>query len=826
MRTIGIGAVIVVIATAATAQTPIFQSASRYSLPGSVTDTFYLSTLITADIGSADGPPDGIPDVITANTNQQAPVEFGDGQGHFVTGPNVQLKTIPSAIALADFDSDNTPDLLVGDSRTVRFLKGNGDGSFQNPAAAMQAGLGVAAILAMDVNGDAIDLNGDHKMDAIVVNDHDQLPGANGDILVLFGNGDGTFTTGTTFPTGLGSESAALGDFNNDGKIDVAVANAGSGDVNILLGDGTGNFTYGQVPQVGTGTPEPVAIATADLNNDHFLDLIVLNRNTDSIAVLNGQGGGNFAAAKAFPSGSVGSVPISLTLKDMNADQKMDVIVANSRSNDASVLLGDGHGNFGPPRAFVSDVEPQAVAALDVNSDTIPDVVTVNRGSATQSLAVLPGMGDGSLAGVEDIITQPSPTGVATGDVDNDGLPDLVVCELPPQQSSNGVVLVIRADRVAGFAPPTVLRTTGDAVAVTVGDFNQDERLDIAALNKSTNNISVFLGTASGFSALHDYPVGTGASAITAVDLNGDGRADLAVARQGSGSTGAVDVLLANADGSFGTAKSSPVGMGPVALDFGDFNNDGKRDLVVADASSNEVSVLLGKGDGTFQAATSIVSAGGPRAIAVADFDHDGSDDFSVAVSMNSNVTVFYGNGQGGFTAGSPLGVSGTASAIAARDLTGDLIPDILVTDQVSNVVSAFYSTGSTRQFRHDSRVDDISVSRGPMAASVADVDGDGRYDGIAVNALVAGSVSVLTNIGAMPPVLRGDGNNGDQRISAADVVAVIRELGGDGNGRRVEDVQVAGGAYMASAGVDANGDGFVTPQDVLAVAHELFPGL
>jgi hypothetical protein len=819
MRTIGMGgAMTLIIAAAASAQTPIFQSASRYSLPGSATQTFYLSTLITADIGSQDGPTDGIPDIITANQDGQAPVEFGDGHGGFITGPSVQLKTIPSAILLADFDGDNTPDLLVGDENTVRFLKGNGDGSFQKPAAAMSAGLkGVAAILATD-------LNGDHKMDAIVVNDYDQLPGANGYVVVLLGNGDGTFTTGATFTTGVGSESAVLGDFNNDGKTDVAVANAGSGDVNILLGDGTGNFTYGQVPSVGTDTPEPVAIATADLNSDHRLDLIVLNRNTDNIAVLNGQGGGKFAAARAFPSGSTGSVPISLALADMNGDEKMDVLVANSRSNDASVLLGDGRGSFAPPRAFVSDAEPQAVAAIDVNGDTLPDVLTVNRGSATPSLAVLLGIGDGSMAAVEDVITQPSPTGVATGDVDNDGLADLVVSELPPQQSSGGIVLVIRADHVTGFSAPTVLRSTGDAVAVTVGDFNMDERLDIAALNKSTSNVSVFLGTASGFGALHDYPVGAGAAAITAVDLNGDGHADLAVVRQGSGSAGAVDVLLANADGSFGIAKSSAVGMGPVALDFGDFNNDGKRDLVIANASSNEVSVLLGKGDGTFQPGATIPSAGGPRAIAVADFDRDGSDDFAVAVSMNSNVTVFYGNGQGGFSASSPLGVSGSASAIAARDLTGDLFPDILVSDQVSNTVSGFYSNGSNRTFKHDSRVDEITVSRGPMAASVADVDGDGRYDGIAANVLVAGSVSVLTNIGATP-VLRGDANHGDQRISAADIVAVIRELG-ESTGRRVEDVQVTGGTYMASAGVDANGDGFVTPQDVFAVAHELFPGL
>lgn len=833
MRTIGIGAIILLTAAMAAAQTPVFRSAGRTGLPGSATDTFYLGTPIVADISSPDGPPDGILDLITANSSGNAPVKWGDGHGGFVNCCSSPVGTIPSAMVLADFDGDGTPDLLVGDSRFVRFLKGNtgiDSGTFQDPPTAIPAGRGVAAILATD-------LNGDHKMDALVIDDADQTAGASGALMVLMGNGDGSFgppgtpTPGPTFATGVGSESAVLGDFNHDGKVDVAVANAGSGDVSILLGDGTGGFTFGQVPKAGA---EPMAIATADLNSDGFLDLIVLNRNSDTISVLNGGVGGNgasFAAARSFTSGSSGSTPMGLALTDTNSDGKVDVVVANSRSNDASVLLGDGHGNFARPRAFVSELEPQGIAAtdvngdrIDINGDGISDVLTVNRGSSTPNIGVLLGVGDGSLLAVEDVITDPAPTGLATGDVNNDGLSDLIVSMLPPPQSNSGSVFVIRADPASGFAPPTVLRTIGDAVAIAAGDFNADGWLDIAALNKATRNVSVFLGKAAGgFGAERTYTVGDGAAAMVAGDWNGDGHADLAVTRQGSGSTGAVDILLANADGSFRTATPFPVGTSPAAIDSGDFDKDGKRDLAVANSASNDVSVLIGKGDGTFKPATSIPSTGGPRGIAVADFDRDGADDFAVAVSINSHVTVFYGNGQGGFLPGPQLGIGGSASSVVARDVTGDLIPDILVTDQVNNVVSAFYSGGSTHQFRHDSRVDDIIVSRGPVGAGSADVDGDGRYDGLAANGFLAGSVSVLTNIGATA-VLRGDAN-ADRRVTVADMLAVIRMLS-DGRGRRVEDVRVTGGTDVARAGVDANGDGFVTPQDALAVAHELFPGL
>ena len=116
-----------------------------------------------------------------------------------------------------------------------------------------------------------------------------------------------------------------------------------------------------------------------------------------------------------------------------------------------------------------------------------------------------------------------------------------------------------------------------------------------------------------------------------------------------------------------------------------------------------------------------------------------------------------------------------------------------------------------------------ITVGRSPASVAAADFDGDGRYDGAAANNYSAGSISVMTNILA-PAVIRGDGN-GDGKVTVADAVAVMRELG-DGNGTSIEDVRIAGGTYAAAPGIDANGDGLVTPQDALAVAHRLFPRL
>ncbi len=202
----------------------------------------------------------------------------------------------------------------------------------------------------------------------------------------------------------------------------------------------------------------------------------------------------------------------------------------------------------------------------------------------------------------------------------------------------------------------------------------------------------------------------------------------------------------------------------------------------------------------------------------VADFDRDGFDDVAVARSINSAVTVSFGNGQGGFVAGPLLRVDGSAASVASRDVTGDFIPDVLIADQVANRVLAYASQGSNRRFRDDA----INASRGPTSVAAGDTDGDGRYDALAANSFIAGSVSVMTNIGGTA-VLRGDAN-GDARVSAADTLAVIRELA-DGTGRPVEEVVGTGGSYPAGRGIDANGDGLVTAQDVRGVTARLFPG-
>jgi hypothetical protein len=237
----------------------------------------------------------------------------------------------------------------------------------------------------------------------------------------------------------------------------------------------------------------------------------------------------------------------------------------------------------------------------------------------------------------------------------------------------------------------------------------------------------------------------------------------------------------------------------------------------VANIISNNVSIFIGNVNGTFQAPSSVPTTGGPRAIVVSDFDRDGFDDFAVTRQVQSAVTVFYGDGQGRFASSEAVAVRGSAAGMAARDVSGDDIPDLLVADQVANAVVVLVGTG----FRVGSfERETYTVSRGPVSAVAADFSGDGRYDGASANGFVAGSASVLTNIGALA-VLRGDGNL-DSRVSAADLVALARELPDNATARADRALR---GSFPAGPGIDANGDGLVTAQDAAAVIHRVFAG-
>src|SRR6266536_995671 len=182
-----------------------------------------------------------------------------------------------------------------------------------------------------------------------------------------------SFTAATNFAAGDGPSSVAAGDFNGDGRQDLAVANTFSNNVSILLGNGNGTFGAATNFAAGNG---PLSVAVGDFNGDGRQDLAVVNRLSTNVSILLGNGNGTFGAATNF---AVGNGPLSVVLGDFNGDGRQDLAVANQFSANVSILLGNGNGTFGAATNFAGGTGPLSVAVGDFNGDGRQDLAVANQ---------------------------------------------------------------------------------------------------------------------------------------------------------------------------------------------------------------------------------------------------------------------------------------------------------------------------------------------------------------------------------------------------------------------------------------------------------------
>ena len=325
------------------------------------------------------------------------------------------------SVAVGDVNQDGIPDLIVvnncADSNcadgSVGVLLGDGNGTFQAAVTYVSGGYQPYAAAVADVNGD-------DKADLIVANycaSSRNCP--NGSVGVLLSNGNGTFQAAVSYGSGGmdGAFSVAMGDVNHDGMPDLIVANVCAsssnctdGSVGVLLGNADGTFQT--AVSYGTGGEYAYSVAVGDVNVDGKSDLVVANECADSdctngwVGMLLGNGDGTFQPAVSYNSG--GYQPYSVAVGDVNQDGMPDLVVANvcaSSSNCANgsvdVLLGNGDGTFQPAVSYNSGgYQPYSVAVGDVNQDGMPDLLVANQcaddNCTNGSVSVLLGNGDGT----------------------------------------------------------------------------------------------------------------------------------------------------------------------------------------------------------------------------------------------------------------------------------------------------------------------------------------------------------------------------------------------------------------------------------------------
>lgn len=303
------------------------------------------------------------------------------------------------------------------------------------------------------------------------------------------------------------------------------------------------------------------------------------------------------------------------------------------------------------------------------------------------------------------------------------------------------VLLVGAASARAAFVEEGTSYTVGDdPLSLDAADFNGDGRPDVATINGTSSDVSVFLRQAGGgFAQEAGSPiaVGSGPSGAATGDFNGDGRTDLAV---GSFVAGSVSVLLRQAGGGFALEGGAaiPLGAGIGAIAAGDFNHDGRLDLAVA--QSNQVVALLRNAQNTgFSAQAPSATGSTPSGIAVGDFNGDRLADVATANRGDGTATILLQAAAGGFTAEAPVAVGADPIGIVAADFDGNGRSDFAVTNATPGTVSTFLRAPSNSGFTAESP---ITVSASPVGIDAADFNRDGRPDlAVAAN---AGAVDIL----------------------------------------------------------------------------------
>jgi len=289
---------------------------------------------------------------------------LGNGDGTFQPPINYAVGKDPYSVVTADLNGDGKLDLAVANylSSTVSILFGNGDGTFQ-PQAALDVRAGPSFIATGDFNGG-------HKPDLLVFS---------GDYISVFlNNGGGTFRGPVETKLQTGSSALGLGDFDRNGTLDLAVGEntLTSSSVVILLGNGDGTFKEGTSYPIDTG---PMSVAVADFRGNGQLDLAIASFDGGGVSVLLGNGDGTFQSAAFYTSYSADWV----TAGDFNGDGKLDLIVSNFATNgyyvgSVSILLGNGDGTFQSQKVFPSGKLSTMVAAGDFNGDHKLDVISVD----------------------------------------------------------------------------------------------------------------------------------------------------------------------------------------------------------------------------------------------------------------------------------------------------------------------------------------------------------------------------------------------------------------------------------------------------------------
>ena len=476
------------------------------------------------------------------------------------------------------------------------------------------------------------------------------------------------------------------------------------------------------------------------------LDLAVAESSSDQVSILLNDGHGAFSAPTSY---SVGQGPLALATFEIG-NGRVALASANQNSNDVSVLVGNGDGTFEPELRFSAGSFPAAIVAADFNGDDRVDLATANQNPG--GITVLLGLGDGTF---QDQVANPvasSPSAVITEDLNHDGHVDVITTDF-----YTGDISVLLGDGDGTFQAATFFPAGAYPTDLVAGDFNGDGRVDLAVTDGGYRGqgqgVSILLGNGDGtFRPPVLYPAGMYPSAIVAKDFTGDGVLDLAVANRDSND---VTILRGDGFGGFQPLDVIPLGdqvEGPSSIMAGDFTGDGVLDLAVVGESTGTISIIAGDGRGGFKPPILITlndESNTLTVVAAADFTGDGKVDLAAVLAGSDGefrLAILASVG-GAFDrlAEIDIGSNLSPSSIVADHLFGGSAFDLAITDQYSGQVLVWEGDG------HGGFPTETTFNVGSAlslnAIATGDFTGDGRAD-LAVAIQSPNSVAILLNLG------------------------------------------------------------------------------
>lgn len=346
------------------------------------------------------------------------------------------------------------------------------------------------------------DFNGDGRPDLAVAVANNVAS----NLSVLLANGDSTFQAVRISAAGYNPTSLAVGDFNEDGRLDAATSNAD--DVRVYLGNGDGTFQAGQV--VSVSGPTPLAVAVGDVDGDGRVDLVATSFYQEPLVcdaygcssgvqgymdVLLGRGDGTFPVRNTYSLGGVRAT--ALALGDMNGDGRQDVVVASNESGSVGVWLGNGDGTL-QARGYIDTVHShRAVAVADFNGDGWHDIVMADG----TTLGVWLGNGDGTLRYGGSYASGSIPSSLTVADFNRDGQLDVAAANAGYWDEVSGTIVgsslvLLMGNGDGSLQAAQELAAGSNPVLVVGADFNADAFPDLAVVDGGSGNVSVLLNAA------------------------------------------------------------------------------------------------------------------------------------------------------------------------------------------------------------------------------------------------------------------------------------------------------------------------------------------